>query len=199
MSGFYKTVRAILKPIIKVLFPIEIIGTDNLIENGSFMVCCNHQSFWDVVFLIVACPFQINFMAKKELFTNKILGYIFKKMGAFPINRSTGDVNAFKKAYEILENGGVLGIFPEGTRNDFGVPGKAKAGAAMLAIDTKVNILPVAIRYSKRPILFKKVSVRIGKVISAITTKEAGVSKREIRRVTGLIMENITHLWEIEF
>ncbi len=200
MNGFYKTIKAILKPIIKVLFRLEIIGAENFDGSGSFMLCCNHQSFWDIVFLIVACPFQINFMAKKELFKNKILAYIFTKMGAFPINRSTGDVNAFKRAYDILENGGVLGIFPEGTRNDFGAPGKAKAGAAMLAIDTKVDILPVAIRYSKKPIMFKKVYVRVGQALTNNTAKNSsGVSKTDIRRVSSTIMENITQLWETEF
>lgn len=200
MNRLYKTIVAVLRPIVRVLFKYEVIGLDNIPQTeGNFMLCCNHQSFLDVVLLAVMCPYQINFMAKKELFKFRPLGWLFKKVGAFPVNRGAGDLSAVKHAAQILENGGVLGIFPEGTRNPMGKPGRAKAGAAMLAIDTGANILPVAIRYSKKPILFKKVSVRIGKLISGKEfVKTDSISKTEIKRVTGIIMENITNLWETE-
>ncbi len=199
MNRLYKTIVAVLKPIVRMLFKYEVLGLENIPQMpGNFMLCCNHQSFLDVVLLAVMCPYQINFMAKKELFRFRPLGWLFKKFGAFPVNRGAGDVSAVKHAEQILENGGVLGIFPEGTRNPMGKPGRAKAGAAMLAIDTGANILPVAIRYSKKPILFKKVSVRIGELISGNEfVKTDSISKTEIKRVTGIIMENITKLWEI--
>ena len=198
MSRFYKTIITILKPIVRLLFKYEVVGIENIPnEYGNFMLCCNHQSFLDVVLLAVMCPYQINFMAKKELFKFKPLGWLFKKVGAFPVNRGAGDVSAVKHAEETLKKGGVLGIFPEGTRNPMGAPGRAKAGAAMLAINTGADILPVAIRYSKKPILFKKVSVRIGQLINGEGfTKSEKISKTEIKRVTGIIMENITNLWE---
>ena len=146
MSRFYKTIVSILRPIVKVLFKIEVRGIENLKHGGKYLVCCNHQSFWDIVFLICVFPMQINFMAKKELFSFAPLGWIFKKMGAFPVNRAVGDVSAVKQAEDILNKGGVLGIFPEGTRYPLGAPHKAKAGAAMFALNTKASILPVAIR-----------------------------------------------------
>ncbi len=199
MTRFYKAVKAFVTPFAKGLFRFEVIGAENFKKSSNLIICCNHQSFWDVVLLAVACPFQINFMAKKELFKNKLIGWIFTKVGAFPVNRGAGDLNAFKKAHVAL-NGGILGIFPEGTRNPLGAPGKAKAGAAMLAIDTGADILPVAIRYSAHPILFRKVSVRIGEIINGDDfVKNETVSKSEIRRVTSLIMESITMLWEKKF
>lgn len=199
MNRFYRNVRACVTPFAKGLFRFEVTGVENFSKNSNLIICCNHQSFWDVVLLAVACPFQINFMAKKELFKNKIIGWIFTKAGAFPVNRGAGDVNAIKKAHDAL-NGGILGIFPEGTRNPLGPPQKAKAGAAMLAIDTGADIQPVAIRYSGHPLLFRKVSVRIGEIIDggSFVNSEA-VSKSEIRRVTSMIMESITKLWEKEF
>lgn len=201
MNRLYKTIVAILKPIVRLLFRYEVRGIENIPkQQGNFMLCCNHQSFLDVVLLAVMCPYQINFMAKKELFKFRPLGWLFKKVGAFPVNRGAGDVSAVKHAEQILKSGGVLGIFPEGTRNPMGTPGRAKAGAAMLAIDTGANVLPVAIRYSKKPILFKKVSVRIGTLIDGENfAKTESISKTEIKRVTGIIMENITNLWEMEF
>ncbi len=199
MNRLYKTIIAILKPITHLLFRYEVTGIENMPKQGNFMLCCNHQSFLDAVLLAVVCPYQVNFMAKKELFKFKPFAWLFKKMGAFPVNRGTGDVSAVRHAAQILENGGVLGIFPEGTRYPFGKPGRAKAGAALLAIDTGTDVLPVAIKYPKKPILFKKVSVRIGTLILGDNfVKSETISKTEIKRVTGIIMDNITNLWETE-
>ena len=197
MTRFYKTIACILRPIVKLLFRFEISGFDKVKNDGKLLLCANHQSFWDIVFLLVFCPVQINFMAKKELFKFKPLGWIFKKMGAFPINRGGSDLSAIKHAEDILNSGGVLGIFPEGTRHPLGAPHKAKAGAAMMALDTRTDILPVAIRYPKKPLLFKKIKINVGEVIkvSSFITDDK-FSKSEIKQVTNLITENITNLWE---
>ena len=196
MNRFYKTVVSILRPIVSVLFKLEVKNAENLQTGGKVLLCCNHQSFWDIVFLLCICPYKINFMAKKELFKFAPLGFIFKKMGAFPVNRAVGDLSAVKHAEEVLNNGGVLGIFPEGTRHKLGAPHKAKAGAAMFALNTRSNILPVAIRYPKKPLLFKRIQIHIGAIIE--TSKMAGdeISRADIKRVTGTIMQNITNLWE---
>ena len=195
MNRFYKTVVCVLRPILKCLFKLEISGIDNLKDASKVLLCCNHQSFWDIVVLMCVCPFKINFMAKKELFKFAPIGWIFKKMGAFPVNRAVGDLSAVKHAEEILNKGEVLGIFPEGTRGELGAPQRVKAGAAMLALNTGAGILPVAIRYSKKPLLFKKIKVNIGEKIE-ITQSNGSISKSEIKQVTGIIMETITKLWE---
>ena len=197
MNRFYKTVVCVLKPILKCLFKFEITGADNIKDASKVLLCCNHQSFWDIVILMCVCPRQINFMAKKELFKFAPIGFIFKKLGAFPVNRAVGDLTAVKHAEQLLNKDEILGIFPEGTRNKLGAPQRAKAGAAMLALNTGAGILPVAIRYSKKPLIFKKVRINIGKKMDiADVTCNNTISKTEIKRVTGIIMENITKLWE---
>ena len=102
-------------------------------------------------------------------------------------------------AFSVLENGGILGVFPEGTRNGGGAPGKAKAGAALLAIQSGANVLPVSIYYGGKR-FFGKTALRFGEVIKReefTTDKKPG--KTEIRNASNRIMQEITRLWEMKF
>lgn len=198
MYPLYKVLRGILTPFVKLFFRPQIIGLENVPQNGKYIICCNHQSFWDLFVLVINFPYQICFMSKKELFDNKLIGWFFKKLGAFPVNRGKGDTSAFKKAFSVLEEGGILGIFPEGTRNGGGAPGKAKAGAALLAIQSGVDVLPASIYYGGKN-FFGKTALRFGNVIKSeeftIGTK---AGKTEIRNASNRIMQEITNLWEMK-
>lgn len=199
MYPLYRAIRAVLTPFVKVFFKPQIIGLENIPKTGKYIVCCNHQSLWDMFVLVINFPYQICFMAKKELFHGKFIGWFFRNLGAFPVNRGTGDTSAFKKAFSVLENGGILGVFPEGTRNGGGAPGKAKAGAALLAIQSGADVLPVSIYYGGKR-FFGKTALRFGEVIKSeefTTDKKPG--KTEIRNASNRIMQEITRLWEMKF
>lgn len=196
MDKFYKNVKKIVSFIVKLFFKVEIEGSFETDKN--YILCCNHQSLWDVFFLVAYCPKQVCFMGKKELFSNKIIAKFLRKMGAFPVNRASGDVLAFKTALKVINSSKVLGIFPEGTRNPVGRPGSSKAGVAMLAIKTQSNVQPVAIRYKKRAILFSNVEINIGEMI---VFDDFGIelqksTKSDIRKVLKSIMDKIIYLWE---
>ncbi len=200
MTLFYKVMRAIVSFFTHIFFRIKKYGVHNIPKEGAVILCCNHTSISDILFMGILCPRQIYFMGKDELFKNKILAFILKKLGAFSVNRRTGDKGAINKAEELLLSGKILGIFPEGTRyTDGGAPRKAKAGTAMLALATKAPILPCAVyRDTGKVKPFQKATFRFGAPIYYDEYAGEDTGKAAIRRVSGLITEKITELWEMK-
>lgn len=199
MTPFYRVLRAIASVFVKIYFRIKKYGVHNIPKDGACIICCNHTSISDILILAVLCPRQVHFMAKDELFKNKLLAWFFTKLGAFPVNRRTGDKGAINRAQQILSEGKVLGIFPEGTRHPGEAPHKAKPGAAMLALATKATIVPSAVYRNEGKVrLFQKASFRFGAPIPFSEYGSEEVSKTAIRSVSQLITEKITELWEMK-
>lgn len=199
MSPFYRIIRAIVKVAVYLYFRIRKYGVHNIPKEGACIICCNHTSISDIMFMAVLCERQIHFMAKDELFKNKILAFLFSKLGAFPVNRRTGDKSAINHAEEVLKQGKILGIFPEGTRHTDGAPHKAKPGTAMLALATKAPILPSAVYREKAKVHpFQKATFRFGEVMTYEEYAGEETGKAAIRRVSELITEKITELWEMK-
>ena len=141
---------------------------------------------------------QIYYMAKAELFQFKPFGFILKKLGAFPVQRGKGDVEAIDTAAELLRDDCAVGVFIEGTRSKNGEFGKPKAGAVMLAYNNHAPILPVCITPigSKRPRLFHRAVVSFGELIPF---EELGIhegSGVEFRNASRLVMDKIRALRE---
>ena len=194
---FYKIIRAIGKPLVKMLFRTKVVGTENIPKDSGYILCCNHTHFIDVAFLIVSIPHTICFMAKEELFHNKLANWFLSKMGAFPVVRASATAaSAIKRAEEIVLGGNVTGIFPEGTRSKDGKPKKAKSGVAIIASQTNCPVLPISIYYSGKLKLFKKVTLRIGKLIPKEQLALQSNDRAELRRVSTMIMDTITAQWE---
>lgn len=199
MSLFYRIMRAIVSFFTHLFFRIKKYGVHNVPKEGACIICCNHTSISDILFLGILCPRQVHFMGKDEIFKNKILAFLFTRLGAFPVNRRTGDKGAINKAEEILSEGKILGIFPEGTRYTDGAPHKAKPGAAMLALSTKATILPCAVYRSKSKVHFlQKATFRFGSPIYYEEYSGGETGKTAIRRTSEIITEKITELWEMK-
>ena len=122
MSGFpQKFYHAVFWPI-RILMGfahpiVHVRGLEN-IPDGPAVICCNHSSFSDAIWVIV-CSHQkriFRTMAKKELFSHRVLGWFITKLGAFPVDREANDIHAVKTALGVLREGDKLLIFPEGTR-----------------------------------------------------------------------------------
>lgn len=195
---FYKTVIAIIKPFVSFFYPFEVRGLEKT-ENSekNYIICANHLSNLDVAFLMVTHKKPIYFMAKEELFKNKILGRFFGKMGAFAVKRGKGDKSALINSENILKNGNILGIFIEGTRSKTGEFLRPKSGATLIASNTNSDILPVCITGSgenNKVRLFKKTVISYGRLIpnSDIKCKEG--SRSALKEATNKIMENIIKL-----
>ncbi|MGE5415183.1 MAG: lysophospholipid acyltransferase family protein [Acidobacteriota bacterium] len=118
-------------------------GVEKFPSEGAVIIASNHINFWDPVLVSAFLRRQVHFLAKAELFDNKLIGWFLKSLNAIPVKRGAPDRRALRRAIEVLENQGVLGIFPEGTRSQTGEVTKAYHGAAMLAVKGKAQVIPV--------------------------------------------------------
>ncbi len=200
MMPFYRFMRAVVTPFVRLLCPTKVIGRENIPMEGSVIVCANHTSFSDVFLLATIFPRQIYFMAKEDLYRHKIVGWFISKMGAFAVRRTKGDTTAIKTGQDVVRRGDVMGIFPEGTRNFEGPPIRAKAGVALIASTTGAPVLPVSIYRPGRFRFFKKTTLRFGTLIPAEQLQiDQSDYRHELRRVSDTIMGQITKMWEMGY
>ncbi|HUF97114.1 MAG TPA: lysophospholipid acyltransferase family protein [Ilumatobacter sp.] len=139
--------RAALRPVANKLWTIERSGFDRLPTEGPAILCPNHVSFIDSVFLMLSLPRNISFVGKAEYMDSWKTKFAFPAMGMIPIDRTGGDKSkgALDVAQAVLERGELFGIYPEGTRSRDGRLYKGRTGAARLAIATGAPIYPVGI------------------------------------------------------
>ncbi len=146
MDGkFYKFGKIIVTFIFKFLYRPNIVGLEYITEDDSLVLAGNHTKWLDPLLLISCSKRQIHFLGKNSLFKG-VLKPIMKLMGVIPVDRSIHDKNALSKAEECLNNGCVIGIFPEGTINrGEGVILPFKIGAVKMSKDTNSTIIPFVI------------------------------------------------------
>ncbi len=141
----FRTVRGVAIPYMKLVYALKIEGAENIPETGPVIIAPNHKSFWDAFFVAAATKRPIRFMGKNELFEGRG-GKLLIRLGAFPVRRGASDAEAIETARQILRDGGLLALFPEGTRvRDPTILGKPHKGAARLALETGATIVPCAI------------------------------------------------------
>ena len=145
---------AILKPIavalMRLLFRLEAHGTEHVPPRGPVLIVANHSSFLDPPLVGGSAPRPVSFMAKAELFRIPLFGGLIRRLNARPVRRGGADAGALRTALRILQEGGALLMFPEGTRGPEGTLRPAKPGAAMLAILSGARVVPAFIRGSGR-------------------------------------------------
>lgn len=141
----YRMVRSVAVPFMRVWWGLRIEGEENVPDEGPAIITPNHKSFFDSFFLAAATKRHLRFMGKSELFEGRF-GKTLVGLGAFPVRRGTSDAEALETARAILEQGGLLSLFPEGTRvrdpDELGTP---KRGAVRLALETGAPLIPPAI------------------------------------------------------
>jgi 1-acyl-sn-glycerol-3-phosphate acyltransferase len=141
----YAFVRVLVKPFLRIWFRMHVSGAEHIPKEGAAIVAPNHKSFWDAVFLAVCTRRPLRFMAKTELIEAPY-GRLLVRLGAFPVRRGRADADSLETARVILEQGGLLALFPEGTRvRDPEELGHPKRGAGRLALETGTPLIPTAI------------------------------------------------------
>ena len=186
------TIKFLIYIFLKLAFRVEIVGAKSFPKQGAYIVCGNHQSNWDAVFLVVFCKRDMYFMAKEELFKNPFLRFLAKIFDVFPVSRGNRDMAAMKKSLQILNNGECLGLFPEGTRNGLEKNGKVQNGAAYMSLRTKTPIIPVGISGEFKP--FHKVKVQYGEPMDFSKYYSKNPPKEVLNEVSDELTNEIIRL-----
>ena len=173
-SRAYKIARVVVQIVLPLLGGITVIGAENIPERGPVILAPNHRAYMDPPYLSMVTKRQLRMMAKEELFAYPVLGPLIKALDAFPVKRGSADRGAIRHAVDELKAGHVLGIFPEGKRAHAGTLEPAEKGFALIARQTGVPIVPIALEgtnlvhpmHEKR--LFRaRVTATIGKPMTA--------------------------------
>lgn len=146
-TDLQRRVRTMLWPLARRAWRIEVTGLERVPAQGPAVVCANHVSFLDSAVLMLLMPRPISFVGKSEYMDSWKTRRLFPAMGMIPIDRSGGERSeaALAAAERVLRDGGLFGIFPEGTRSRDGMLYRGKTGAARLAARVGCPILPVGI------------------------------------------------------
>ena len=186
------------KPLYWLLFPYKVVGREHVPKesDGPVILCCNHQSYLDPVYLLMSQKRHIYFMAKAELMKGRLGHWFFANvMGVFPVKRGTGDTGAIDTAVQLVKEGKMMGIFPEGTRSRDGKLGRGKSGAALIVSRTGAMVLPVGIRTkNQKPRIFRKVTVNYGEPIPFEELHLDDPEHPDLRYASRLIMGRIAGL-----
>jgi 1-acyl-sn-glycerol-3-phosphate acyltransferase len=185
----YEFLRVVLRALFAILFRLKAEGVENIPENGPVVMCSNHISNIDPPLLGAPFERKIYYMAKEELFKVPILGWIIPRIGAFPVKRGGVSKESIRTAIGLLDEGKMIGIFPEGTRH---AAGQAKKGAAMIALRSQAVVVPAAIVGQYK--LFQPMKIRYGKPIDLTPYRAADFEGDAAEQVTALIMQHIQQL-----
>ncbi len=149
---YYEVGRMLLYTYLRLRNDLKFSGVEN-VPDGPVILACNHASYMDPVLVSIAFPGRerrVRWMAWDILFRVPVLGFLIRKLGAFPVVPETANRSAFEAAARILREGGIVGIFPEAGRTRTGEFQSAKPGFAWLAARTGAAVVPVVIRGSFR-------------------------------------------------
>ena len=149
VSGFYAFAKGVLTPIMTPWVKFSVTGEENLPTEGGFLLVSNHLSNVDPLCLcwyFMKRNTAVRFLAKKSMFSVPVFGWIIKGMGLIPVNRDSNPSAVLAPTREALTAGEVVGIYPEGTltRDPDQWPMEFKSGAARLALDTGVTVIPLS-------------------------------------------------------
>ena len=177
-----------------ILHPVSVEGMERLPQRGA-LLCPNHASNWDPILVALKLPknYRLHIMAKEELFQNPLLGWLLRKVGAFPVSRGNNDINTVRTAMQAIKDGDNLLIFPEGTtiRNGIGyadgLPAHAKAGVAVIGVRTGATLVPVFVDGEKR--LFRRTRIIFGDPYQPRYTGKRGTSEEMQKIADGLLAE----------
>lgn len=167
---FYRFIYFLIRIIATPLFRIRVHGIENIPKDEKYIICANHKSFLDPIFVALAINRQVHFIAKKELFEIPILKSILKKLNAIPAQRDGKDLSVLRDSIKLIKKGKILGIFPEGTRVKEIKRENIKDGAGYIALKSKTDILTIEIISSYKP--FFKTNLYIKNLVRIENFKE---------------------------
>jgi len=198
MKILYYTGWTLTRIVTKSVYRIKVSGTENIPQQGGFILASNHLSYYDPLLVGSWATRQVYFMAKQELFENPLFGGIIRRTNALPLRRGTIDRAALDSCVEVIEHGFGLTVFPEGTRARQGEFLDPKPGVGMVAVRARCPIVPTYIHGSNNLgaclLGRERLSITYGEPLPAdwVASFEAG--KESYTEIARVVMEHIAGL-----
>jgi 1-acyl-sn-glycerol-3-phosphate acyltransferase len=193
-DAVWRVGRMTISPALRAMAPLREYGTERVPREGGVVLAFNHFSWIDPLAFGTASPRTVYYVAKMEAHKAPGLGQLIRAFGTRSVRRGESDREAVRAMREIVREGHALGMFVEGTRQRSGVPGEAKPGAAMVALQEDVPVVPAAIHGSQfwRLGSWHPVSIAWGEPMSFEGLPRSGKGYKEASR---FIQEEIHRLW----
>lgn len=201
---YYRIVKTIIRLIYGLLAHIEIVGAENVPQKGPCIAICNHLSRFDPPLLLIAVPLRMTVLAASKYRRHPIFGPFLSSMGAIYVRRGEIDRQALRACLDVIEEGGIIGMAPEGTRSPTGALQEGRTGVAYLASRAGVPILPVAVTGTEKlPASLKRlrrgrVKATIGKPFTLPAT-EGKARGKQLKEFTELIMGHLADMLPEEY
>jgi 1-acyl-sn-glycerol-3-phosphate acyltransferase len=195
VDAVWRIGRLTLGPLTTVFSRLRVYGRENVPPTGGVVLALNHFHWLDPAAFGAACPRTIYYMAKIEAHRVPGLGQVIRGFGTFSVRRGESDREAVRMMRKIVADGHALGLFVEGTRQTSGVPGAVQPGAAMVALQESIPVVPAAIHGTENwhPGNFHPVSVAWGQPMTFEGLPRNGKGYRE---ASAEIQAEIRRLWE---
>jgi 1-acyl-sn-glycerol-3-phosphate acyltransferase len=185
--GFYTFCRAVVLVVCKLLWRLEVRGTELVPEKGPYLVAATHRSNIDILVVGMITRRRLRYMGKDSLWRNPASAWLLSSLGGFPVHRGVADREALRRCQEVLAGGEPLVVYPEGTRRSGPEIGPIFDGSAYLASKAGVAMVPVGIAGSEQALgkgmhipHLAKVYVVVGKPIPPIPGR-AGRAELRVR------------------
>jgi 1-acyl-sn-glycerol-3-phosphate acyltransferase len=201
-----------LGPLVNLIYSPWIEGAENIPKTGAAILAPNHLSFIDSIVVPLATSRRVTFLAKSEYFEGKglkgfVTRHFFRSAGQIPVERGTTRAsNALTAAAKVLQNGGLIALYPEGTRSPTGKLYRGRTGVARLALENKVPVIPIGL-HGTRDIQppdrnipkLGRIGIKIGTPMDFSHLHESRQERETLRSVTDQIMKQIRILSEQEY
>ncbi|MHB1536267.1 MAG: lysophospholipid acyltransferase family protein [Acidimicrobiales bacterium] len=197
----YWALKVTLTPLLVLAFRVRVEGIGRVPRRGAVILASNHVSFIDSMFIPLVVLRRVTFVAKAEYFDDRKTGWFFRNLGMIPMRRGGGSASerALAAARDVLGSGGVIGIYPEGTRSPDGRLYKGHTGVARLALQCNAAVVPMCTFGTaevqpigvKIPQVGKSVKVKIGEPLRWPGLADRSDDPVVLRRVTDEIMSAI--------
>lgn len=190
---FYYLIWWICYFVFKILFRYQIFGKEHLPREGPYIIAANHLSFLDPVALGLVTRKKLNFLAREDLFDNRLFALLISSLGAIPLKREYQDIGALRQGIRILKKNKILVVFPEGKRALNGELGKPLPGVGFLAQQTKVKVVPVYLKGTDLALPVGACFIRL-KQISAWIGKPVEPDSHPAEKIVELLWERLRNL-----
>ena len=201
----YWVLKVVLTPLMLLTYRMRTPGHRRVPKAGAAILAANHQSFCDSIFLPVSIPRRVTYLAKAEYFDSWRTRWFVSALGQIPIRRGGGTVSerALATARDVLSEGRLIAMYPEGTRSDDEFTHRGRTGVARLSLDCQVPVIPIGITGTRDvqpigcrvPRLFRRVTVAYGEPRTMSQSDVALLGEREaLRKFTDELMAEIATL-----